>query len=133
MTGRNAVYIMASGKHGTLYIGVTSDLIARVSQHREGTTPGFTTRYGVTRLVWFEWRESIVDAIQREKSLKRYYRAWKINLIEQDNPNWDDLYEGLFAAPPGPLSHLNPGLTQAAPTPLAPPTPRHPRACPEDP
>ena len=129
MSASNAVYILASGKHGTLYIGVTSDLIVRVSQHRENLTPGFTSRYGVKRLVWFERHEAIVDAIQREKSLKRYARAWKINLIEADNPNWDDLYESLFAEPPGPLSHLNPGPTPATP----PPTDRHPRACPEDP
>ncbi|CAN5635840.1 hypothetical protein BH10PSE5_BH10PSE5_30800 [soil metagenome] len=132
MTAKNAVYIMASGKHGTLYVGVTSDLIVRVSQHREGTTPGFTSRYEVKRLVWFERHDGIVDAIQREKSLKRYARAWKINLIEQDNPNWDDLYETLFAEPPGPLSHLNPGLTRTD-QPAIPPTIRHPRACPEDP
>ena len=128
MSARNAVYIMASGKHGTLYVGVTSDLIVRVSQHREGTKAGFTSRYDVKHLVWFERHEGIVDAIQREKSLKRYNRAWKINLIERDNPNWDDLYEGLFAAPPGPLSHLNPGVTQAEQ-----PSLRHPRAWPEDP
>ena len=100
------VYMLASGKHGTLYIGVTTQLISRVVQHREGLTPGFTSRYGVKRLVWFEEHQSIVPAIQREKSLKKYRRDWKINLIEQDNPNWDDLFPDLLREQ-GPLSHLS--------------------------
>ena len=87
-----AVYIMASGRMGTLYIGVTSDLAGRAYQHREGLIPGFTKRYGCRRLVWFETHDNIEVAIQREKSLKRYRRDWKLNLIERDNPNWDDLY-----------------------------------------
>lgn len=98
---------MASGQHGTLYIGVTSDLISRVAQHREGLTPGFTTRYGVKRLVWYEPWDSIVDAIQREKSLKKWKRQWKVELIEGSNPDWDDLYPSFFKAE-GPLSHLQP-------------------------
>ncbi|MFL5298681.1 MAG: GIY-YIG nuclease family protein [Phenylobacterium sp.] len=96
---------MASRKHGTLYIGVTSDLPGRVTQHRAGLTEGFTKRYGVKRLVWYERHDGMVAAIQRESSLKRYRREWKINLIERDNPNWDDLYPSLFAEE-GPLSHL---------------------------
>ncbi len=103
----NAVYIMASRKHGTLYIGVTSDLILRVSQHRAGTHDGFTKRYGVKRLVWFEHHDGIVDAIHREKRLKEYPREWKINLIERDNPHWDDLFPQFFVEE-GPLSHLQP-------------------------
>jgi len=91
-----AVYMLASRKHGTLYIGVTSALIQRISEHREGTCPGFTSRYGVTRLVWFERHHGIAAAIQREKSLKKYRRQWKINLIERDNPNWDDLFPALL-------------------------------------
>ena len=91
----SAVYIMASRKHGTLYTGVTSDLVNRVAQHREGVIDGFTRRYGVKRLVWFEHHESIVEAIRRETSLKKYRREWKINLIEDDNPNWDDLFPDL--------------------------------------
>jgi putative endonuclease len=87
------VYIMASRKNGTLYIGVTSDLERRVYEHREGLTKGFTSQYGCTRLVWYEEHLSIGTAIQREKSLKRWYRAWKITLIEQLNPSWRDLYE----------------------------------------
>ena len=101
-----AVYMMASRKHGTLYIGVISELIQRVVQHREGLRRGFTEQYDVKRLVWFERHESIVPAIQREKSLKRYPRQWKINLIEQDNPNWDDLFPVLLSED-GPLSHLS--------------------------
>jgi putative endonuclease len=103
----NATYIMASRKHGTLYIGVTSDLLNRVAQHRAGEIEGFTKRYGVKRLVWFELQDNIADAIQREKSLKKYRREWKINLIERDNPNWDDLFPQFFVAE-GPLSHLQP-------------------------
>jgi putative endonuclease len=98
---------MASGKHGTLYIGVTSELIARVHQHREGLREGFTSRYGVKRLVWFETFDGIVDAIQREKSLKKWKRQWKIELIEGSNPDWDDLYPSFFEVE-GPLSHLQP-------------------------
>jgi putative endonuclease len=90
-----AVYILASGRHGTLYIGVTSDLLARVHQHREGLIPGFTRRYGIKRLVHFEMFESMGEAIQREKRLKEWRRAWKIQLIEAKNPYWDDLAIGL--------------------------------------
>ena len=93
--GTIAVYIMASGQHGTLYIGVTSDLSRRAYEHREGMTPGFTRTYGCKRLVWYEVHEVMTDAIQREKSLKRWPREWKINLIERDNPHWEDLYPAL--------------------------------------
>ena len=106
----SAVYIMASRKHGTRYLGVTSDLRNRVAQHREGLIPGFTQRYAVKRLVWYETHASIAEAIQRETSLKRYRRQWKINLIEQDNPNWDDLFPQLFVEE-GPLAHLQPRET----------------------
>jgi putative endonuclease len=105
--GLSAVYIMASRKHGTLYLGVTSDLRNRVAQHRGGLIPGFTQRYGVKRLVWYEQHEDITAAIQRETSLKRYRRQWKINLIEQDNPDWGDLFPQLFVEE-GPLAHLQP-------------------------
>jgi putative endonuclease len=106
----NAVYIMASREHGTLYTGVTSDLRNRVAQHREGPIQGFTQRYGVKRLVWFEVHESITTAIQRETSIKRYKREWKINLIELDNPNWDDLFPQFFVEQ-GPFAHLQPRET----------------------
>lgn len=82
-----AVYILASGFHGTLYIGVTSDLPGRVWQHRQGTSGSFTARYGVFRLVYVESYPTMVDAIAREKQLKRWHRAWKIGLIEAENPS----------------------------------------------
>ena len=107
LANMSAVYILASRKHGTLYVGVTSDLVNRVTQHRAGEIEGFTRRYAVKRLVWFERHDGIVGAIQRETSLKRYRREWKINLIERDNPNWDDLFPGLFVEH-GPLAHLQP-------------------------
>ena len=86
------VYLLASGKHGTLYVGVTRDLVGRVYQHRTKVVPSFTTRYDVTRLVWYEQYDDIVEAITREKMLKKWRRDWKTRLIEEDNPGWDDLY-----------------------------------------
>ena len=86
------VCILASGKHGTLYIGVTSDLVRRVYQHKTKITKGFTSRYRVDCLAWFETYDDPTSAIEREKELKKWRREWKINLIEHDNPNWDDLY-----------------------------------------
>jgi len=88
-----AVYIMASGFHGTLYTGVTSNLLQRVYQHREGTLGGFTERYGCKRLVWFEMHGSMESAIAREKQLKNWRRDWKLALIEEANPTWRDLAE----------------------------------------
>ena len=85
------VYILASRPHGTLYIGVTNDLARRLIEHREGRADGFTKKYSVTQLVWFETYCEVLLAIQREKSLKRWRRDWKINLIEQTNPHWQDL------------------------------------------
>jgi putative endonuclease len=85
------VYILASQPYGTLYIGVTSDLVARIFQHRHAQVKGFTSRYGVVRLVRFELFETMADAIAREKQLKRWHRQWKINLIESENPQWVDL------------------------------------------
>lgn len=90
------VYILASHRNGTLYVGVTSDLIGRVYQHREGLADGFTKQYGVKSLVWFEGTGSIEAAIQREKQLKNWKRAWKIALIEKMNPEWRDLYPELL-------------------------------------
>ena len=89
------VYILASKRNGTLYVGVTANLPTRISIHREDIVDGFTRRYGVHRLVWFEWLEYAEPAIRREKQLKKWNRAWKIQLIEQLNPRWDDLYETL--------------------------------------
>ncbi|AXS39475.1 GIY-YIG nuclease family protein [Breoghania sp. L-A4] len=88
-------YILASKIGGTLYVGVTNDLIRRVSEHREGTASRFTAKYGVHRLVFFEHHTSVDQAIAREKQIKRWKRAWKIQLIEARNPNWDDLYPAL--------------------------------------
>ncbi|WP_075995294.1 GIY-YIG nuclease family protein [Salaquimonas pukyongi] len=93
MTG--FVYIMASKRNGTLYTGVTSDLARRVYEHREGLIEGFTKRYDCKMLVWYEEYFNVADAIQREKSIKRYYRKWKLDLIESINPEWNDLYETL--------------------------------------
>lgn len=86
-------YMMASGKNGTLYIGMTNDLVRRVWEHKNHVAEGFTDTYNVTKLVWFEVHQAAEAAIVREKRLKRYKRDWKIELIEADNPHWDDLYE----------------------------------------
>ena len=89
------VYILASQPHGTLYIGVTNDLVRRVYEHREGLVDGFTNRRGVKRLVYFERYDQVEFAIQREKTMKHWPRAWKINVIERDNPRWIDLWDSL--------------------------------------
>ena len=91
-----AVYILASRRNGTLYIGVTSDLVQRVWQHRNNVVDGFTKRYGVHMLVWFELHEDMVSAITREKRLKKWNRAWKLRLIEEMNPEWKDLYQSII-------------------------------------
>lgn len=93
------VYLMASSKHGTLYAGMTNDLLRRAWEHREGVIEGFTKKYGVKRLVHFEVFDDVPNAKQRERSLKRWPRAWKTNLIEQHNPHWDDLYLELTRTP----------------------------------
>ena len=87
------VYLLASGFHGTLYTGVTSNLVGRTWQHREGIVRGFTKRYGVKRLIWFEVHETMESAIRREKSIKRWHRDWKVQLVEKENPTWRDLAE----------------------------------------
>ena len=87
------VYILASQRNGTLYVGVTGDLSRRVWQHKEGLTPGVSTKHGVIRLVWYEDYPDVSDAIVREKRLKRWRRAWKLRLIEANNPQWLDLHE----------------------------------------
>jgi putative endonuclease len=86
------VYLMASGKHGTMYLGVTRDLVRRVHEHKAKSKPGFTARYDVNRLVWFESYDDPVTAITREKEIKKWRRDWKIRLIEEDNPDWNDRY-----------------------------------------
>ena len=92
------VYILASRIGGTLYIGVTNDLIRRVAEHRQKQVKGFTKKYEVDRLVYFEQFDDAENAIGREKQLKKWNRAWKIRLIEEVNPNWDDLYSGIAGA-----------------------------------
>jgi putative endonuclease len=87
------VYLLASRRHGTLYLGVTSDLVRRVYEHKTKIIPGFTKRYGIDRLVWFEIYDDPVIAISREKELKKWRRDWKIRLIEELHPEWRDLYE----------------------------------------
>src|SRR6266478_6590848 len=89
------VYIPASRPGGTLYVGMTNDLVRRVFQHRNGMVPGFTKRYGVKRLVYFEEHATAVAAIQREKNIKHWSREWKIDLIVSMNPEWRDLYEDI--------------------------------------
>ncbi|MEI9963685.1 MAG: GIY-YIG nuclease family protein [Caulobacteraceae bacterium] len=91
---------MADKPRGTLYIGVTSRLARRIYEHREGLIDGFTKLYGLKRLVWYAPFERIVDAIHREKALKRWPREWKINLIERENPHWEDLYAKMYGGEP---------------------------------
>jgi len=102
------VYIMASKPYGTLYIGVTSDLISRVQQHRSAESKGFTARYKVHQLVYYEVFGDVMAAIQREKTMKKWKRDWKINLIERDNRFWTDLYPGLVGEVPIRTAHGSP-------------------------
>ncbi|HUO13251.1 MAG TPA: GIY-YIG nuclease family protein [Caulobacteraceae bacterium] len=99
-----AVYIMASARNGTLYTGVTSQLPGRVQQHKLGTFEGFSSQYGCKTLVWYEAHPTMLEAIRREKQIKRWRRAWKLALIEAENPDWRDLSEEWFEVPEGPLS-----------------------------
>jgi putative endonuclease len=89
------VYLLASKKHGTLYLGVTNDLVRRVYEHRTKAVAGFSARYGIDKLVWFEIHYTAEAAITREKELKKWRRDWKIRLIEESNPEWVDLYTGI--------------------------------------
>jgi putative endonuclease len=91
-----AVYMLASQRNGTLYIGVTSDLVKRLWEHKNDAVEGFTEKYGVHRLVYFELHDEMSAAIQREKQLKKWNRAWKIELIEETNPEWKDLWESIL-------------------------------------
>ena len=128
-----AVYILTSQRNGTLYIGVTSNLIQRIWQHREGVVEGFTQQYGVKLLVWYEQHETMESAITREKSLKKWNRDWKLRLIEKRNPQWLDLWPEITGEVPLlnssaqssiPMTH-NPSLPSAppVPSPNAPPAP----------
>ncbi|KRD79633.1 GIY-YIG nuclease family protein [Lysobacter sp. Root983] len=95
MSKQPAVYIMAGERNGTLYTGVTADLIRRAWEHREHQGEGFTQKYDVNLLVWFELHDAFESAIKREKQLKKWRREWKIELIEKENPYWHDLWPGL--------------------------------------
>ena len=96
------VYILASKRNGTLYTGVTSNLLARIQQHREGQVRGFTRKHSIELLVWFEQHPTMESAITREKRIKKWNRAWKMELIETGNPDWRDLAEDLGFAPLSP-------------------------------
>jgi putative endonuclease len=99
------VYILASHRNGTLYVGVTNDVLRRVREHKTDLIEGFTKKYGIHRLVWFETHNDIHTAIAREKRLKRWNRAWKLKLIEKENSGWNDLYDrmlGVIALPDNP-------------------------------
>ncbi len=87
------VYLLASDRNGTLYVGVTNDLVRRIYEHKSKILRGFTSQYGVNRLVWFETYDDPINAIAREKDIKKWRRAWKLRLIEQSNPQWVDLYD----------------------------------------
>jgi putative endonuclease len=90
------VYLLASSKNGTLYVGVTSDIIKRVWEHKSDLAEGFTKKYGVHMLVWYEMHENMESAISREKTIKGWKRQWKLELIEKENPAWTDLYDNLI-------------------------------------
>jgi putative endonuclease len=111
-----AVYIIASQRNGTLYIGVTSDLIQRIWQHREGVVDGFTQQHAVKTLVWYEQHDTMESAITREKALKKWNRDWKLRLIEKLNPEWADLwFEITGQTPEDPQSHQTPSAPSANP------------------
>jgi len=96
MSKQPAVYILASKRNGTLYIGVTSDLPKRAWEHTNDVVEGFTKRYSVHRLVYYELHEDMESAIRREKHMKKWNRAWKLELIEKQNPDWSDVWEGIL-------------------------------------
>jgi len=89
------VYILASRKDGAIYVGVTNDIVRRIYEHRTKAIKGFTSKYNITRLVWFEIYDDPISAISREKELKKWKLAWKVQLIEAQNPGWNDLYESI--------------------------------------
>jgi putative endonuclease len=96
MIKQPAIYILASERNGTLYIGVTSDLVKRIWEYKNNLVKGFTKRYNVHSMVWYELHDNMDSAIEREKNLKEWKRAWKIKLIEEDNPKWSDLYNSIL-------------------------------------
>ena len=100
MEKQPCVYLLASRRNGTLYAGVTSDLVGRTWQHREHVVEGFSKRYEVTRLVWYELHLTMESAIQREKRIKKWNRAWKVRLIDETNPSWRDLWPDITGQEP---------------------------------
>jgi len=117
------VYLLASHRNGTLYVGVTSNLVARVWQHREHAVEGFTAKYDVTRLVWYEQHEALESAILREKRLKKWRRAWKVELVDAFNPSWRDLWPDIVGLEPAssPRTHSSSPRTRGS-TPATPKT-----------
>jgi putative endonuclease len=89
------VYILASRKDGAIYVGITNDIVRRIYEHRIKAVRGFTSKYNITRLVWFEIHDDPISAISREKKLKKWKRAWKVQLVETQNPQWNDLHESI--------------------------------------
>ena len=108
------VYMLASQRNGTLYIGVTSDLIKRIWQHREGLADGFTKQYGVKTLVWYEQHETMDSAISKEKAMKKWLRKWKLSTIEKFNPEWRDLWPEIIGAVPIPVVPAQAGTQDSA-------------------
>jgi putative endonuclease len=96
MVKQPAVYILASKRNGTIYIGVTGNLQQRAWEHKNDLVEGFTKKYGVHRLVYYELHEDMMSAIRREKQMKKWNRAWKLELVETQNPEWEDLWEGII-------------------------------------
>ena len=96
MKKQPCVYLLASKRNGTLYVGITSDLVKRIWEHKNGVVEGFTKRYGIHKLVWYELHETLPGAIAREKAIKEWQRQWKLQLIEMTNPQWRDLYPDLL-------------------------------------
>ena len=108
-----AVYMLASKRNGTLYIGVTSDLIQRVWQHKEGLAEGFTKTYGVKMLVWYEQHGTMEIAIRKEKAMKKWLREWKLKTIEQTNPDWNDLWPEIIGEKPQTVIPAQAGIQQS--------------------
>jgi len=111
-----AIYILASQRNGTLYIGVTSNLVQRVWQHREGLAEGFTKQYSVKTLVWYELHETMESAIGREKAMKKWLRKWKLTTIEKTNPNWSDLWSEILGTETAASIPVSPAIIPASPS-----------------
>ncbi|MCX5916375.1 MAG: GIY-YIG nuclease family protein [Deltaproteobacteria bacterium] len=108
------VYILASQRNGTLYVGVTSDLVKRVWEHKNELVEGFTKQYGVHMLVWYEPHDTMESAIQREKGIKKWNRSWKLALVEKSNPSWKDLFDHLISLNIGSNSSFSPKMDPMA-------------------